>query len=1156
MSQVQVGLKRTRKKIAPTSKGSYYVEIDGEQFCCITNSHDMVEFFMNVAGAFDHWMFVSNRGALTAGRQNSNHSLFPYYSADKISDMAHCTGPKTIVQVSPGDNDSDYGQVWFPFEITQRNAAATIQNLYKNQLGNKIVFEETNQDLQLQFRYMWRLSRRFGFVRSCKIRNLGNEPVNLRILDGFENLVPFGISEDFQLRFSNLADAYKKNELYQDDIGVFYLSSIPSDRAEPSEGLMATVCWQTGLKEPICLLSSNQLHAFLNGKAVHTEYDVRGTRGSYLNVFELSLGAGCSQQWNVIANINVDNAALSQISHLKNNANIEKEIEVDIAAGDQAMRQILSRTDAMQCGNNQAATVRHSSNAKYNAMRGGLPIEQYNLYAKHFCDFVRNSNTDLYQQHVDILEGLPDTLSIWQLHEEIKQVDDPQLIRLASQFLPFTFSRRHGDPSRPWNKFDIQLEEPDGSVKLHFQGNWRDVFQNWEALGLSYPYWLPNMVARFVNCSTIDGFNPYRIDSNGFEWESPNPDDPWANYGYWGDHQIVYLYRLLKLALDTVPGELDNWLTCERFSYANVPYRIKSYSEILRDPHQTIDYDFQLSNKLVVDSELNGQDVKLVRQDDQKPYLANLAEKLIVPILAKISSFVPAGGIWLNTQRPEWNDANNAMVGHGLSMVTVYHLYRYFELLVDWFNRVENESFKISEEVVVWFESVKSIVSTPIDLACDLQRKVFVDQMNVSSQKYRSVVYARGFSGKKTNINRTAFIEFFEKCRNALRLTIEHNTRKDGLYHSYNLMRWTDDGMHIEHLELMLEGQVAVLSANYLEPSQTVSLWNTLRNSSLYRDDVQSYLLYPDQKLPNFLQKNRISSSTLSEMPFLDTLVSHNQQTIVQKGTDGDFHFDGRFRNISDLNCAIDDARRNGLEAVISESQWDQLRALFVEHFQHDRFIGRSSTFFGYEGLGSVYWHMVSKLVLATQETLATLISATDNESTAIRLREFYRHSREGIGANKSPQNYGAFPSDPYSHQPKHSVVQQPGLTGQVKEDILVRFGELGIRFESGQLLFDPCLFETIELCTAPEQLEYIDISGLTRHVNVSPGEFAFTYCQVPIVYGFGESNKIEIIFADGKVELIQGNKLPRQQSTRLLRRDSGFSQIRFSSPVFAIGAH
>jgi hypothetical protein len=39
----------------------------------------------------------------------------------------------------------------------------------------------------------------------------------------------------------------------------------------------------------------------------------------------------------------------------------------------------------------------------------------------------------------------------------------------------------------------------------------------------------------------------------------------------------------------------------------------------------------------------------------------------------------------MNTQRPEWNDANNALAGYGLSMVTLYQLERYLSfVLASW----------------------------------------------------------------------------------------------------------------------------------------------------------------------------------------------------------------------------------------------------------------------------------------------------------------------------------------------------------------------------------------------------------------------------------------------------------------------------------------
>jgi hypothetical protein len=74
-----------------------------------------------------------------------------------------------------------------------------------------------------------------------------------------------------------------------------------------------------------------------------------------------------------------------------------------------------------------------------------------------------------------------------------------------------------------------------------YEGNWRDIFQNWEALAFSFPEFIESMIAKFVNASTMDGYNPYRITNLGIDWEVQDPDDPWSYIGYWGDHQIAYL---------------------------------------------------------------------------------------------------------------------------------------------------------------------------------------------------------------------------------------------------------------------------------------------------------------------------------------------------------------------------------------------------------------------------------------------------------------------------------------------------------------------------------------------------------------------------------------------------------------------------------------
>ena len=112
-----------------------------------------------------------------------------------------------------------------------------------------------------------------------------------------------------------------------------------------------------------------------------------------------------------------------------------------------------------------------------------------------------------------------------------KADDDQNFKRLCYEYLPLKFSRRHGDPSRPWNKFSINTRNEDGSKILDYQGNWRDIFQNWEALVHSYPEFIEGMIHKFLNATTFDGYNPYRVTKDGFDWETIEPDNPWSYIG-------------------------------------------------------------------------------------------------------------------------------------------------------------------------------------------------------------------------------------------------------------------------------------------------------------------------------------------------------------------------------------------------------------------------------------------------------------------------------------------------------------------------------------------------------------------------------------------------------------------------------------------------
>ncbi len=212
------------------------VKINHEVFFKISDAETLRPFFMTIVSDSNHWMFVSSNGGLSAGRKNSEFALFPYYTDDKITESAEITGSKTMVQV----RENGETIIWEPFSVRNEAQFYTSRNIYKNEFGNKIIFEEINHDLALAFSYEWNNSSEFGFIKKSKIKNLASENQNITILDGLQNILPYGIGSDLQNRVSNLGDAYKRTELDQKSgLGIFALSAIIVDKAEPSEALKA-----------------------------------------------------------------------------------------------------------------------------------------------------------------------------------------------------------------------------------------------------------------------------------------------------------------------------------------------------------------------------------------------------------------------------------------------------------------------------------------------------------------------------------------------------------------------------------------------------------------------------------------------------------------------------------------------------------------------------------------------------------------------------------------------------------------------------------------------------------------------------------------------------------------------------------------------------
>ncbi|PWB73923.1 MAG: hypothetical protein C3F07_08750 [Anaerolineales bacterium] len=1119
-----------------------FISLLGDTFYKIENYDGMAPFFMSLVSSSNHWLFISSTGGLTAGRVNAEQALFPYYTDDKVTENYENTGSKSILLVTRGGRTN----LWEPFSDRYKGSYRIERNLHKNIPGTALVFEERNLSLDLTFRYAWRTSDQFGFVRSAWLTNTADTPCHVEFVDGIQNLLPANITSNTQNIFSPLLDAYKRSELdLETGLAIFTLNSTLTDLAEPSESLLGTTVFQLGLDKADYLISSLQLDNFRNGLGITTETEIRGRRGAYFIHAEAELASGEEKAWHVVADVGQDGCAVVALKNRLNGNRPElvKALEQDIHLNDLHLEKIVASADGLQVSNDALCTAHHFANVMFNVMRGGIFSDGYNLRTQDFIDFVGVRNQDVLTNHAAFFSELPAEMNILDLYARAEASRQADLIRLSYGYLPLTFSRRHGDPSRPWNRFSIDIKKVDGSSKLGYEGNWRDIFQNWEALAYSYPEYVEGMIAAFLNATTFDGYNPYRITREGIDWEIPEPNSPWSNIGYWSDHQIIYLQKLMEFSVKVHPGKLKDLLARPIFSYADVPYRIKRYSHLLKNPYNTIDFNWDLQHAIEARVKEHGTDGKLVRARDGQIFHASLTEKLLSLLLAKLVNFVPEGGIWMNTQRPEWNDANNALVGRGLSVVTLCYLRRMIVFCKELLQQSEIESVQVSAEIQKLFTQIFDTLNHFSPLLAgsftDEQRRAVMDGLGQAGSEYRWNFYSQGLSGEHAELKMTEVMAFLELTRQFVEHSLRANRRSDDLYHAYNILHLGDRTASVGHLYEMLEGQVAILSSGMLTGEESLALLESLRNSKLYITDQHSYILYPDRDLPGFIAKNTVTPEQVTGLGLVAELVRANDRSLILQDEGGNYHFAGGLRNIKDVTRALQDLPSQYEELVKQDAQ--KFKDLFEEVFRHSEFTGRSGTFFAYEGLGSIYWHMVSKLLLAVQET----IFRTRNESSTKALIARYIDIRKGLSFNKSPEVYGAFPTDPYSHTPKAQGAKQPGMTGTVKEEILTRQMELGLTLENGCLVFDPLFFDQAEVCSSPATFNYVSkATGDRQTIKLATGSVAFTLCQTPILIQPGEHFEIRVDYMDDSSQIIRSARLDETNSRLIFQRDDAIRQL------------
>jgi len=392
-----------------------FVELDGETYYRIAAYHRLAPFLMSLPSNTDLWMFVASSGGLTAGRVDAEGSLFPYRTADQLSNDHHSTGPLTLIRVTSGSA----GRVlWEPFCEANDENREVERNLYKNVVGNRLVFEEVHHGLGLAFRHRWAGCDEFGWVRTATLENKSGERRWVDMLDGLRNILPFGAPLSLYQQASNLVDAYKTSEVEPDTgLGIFALTAGITDRAEALEVLRANTVWCHGPASIRVHLKIDTVAAFRHGRVLTEDRTLHGTSGNYLVSNSFDLGPDETESWHFCSDVGRTHIQIADFCHrIRDEEDIGASITRSLSQARENLRQNVGSADGIEMSGRPESWSHHFANVLFNNMRGGVFDRNHLIPTADFRRFLQTRNTDVAERTNGLLDDLQDEVTVHELH--------------------------------------------------------------------------------------------------------------------------------------------------------------------------------------------------------------------------------------------------------------------------------------------------------------------------------------------------------------------------------------------------------------------------------------------------------------------------------------------------------------------------------------------------------------------------------------------------------------------------------------------------------------------------------------------------------------------------------------------------------------------
>ncbi len=796
------------------------------------------------------WSFYCNRGQGLGsfGIENKNSPILEFFPANTSYQYISTYGFRSFVKID--------GNVYEPFAVTSDREIE--RNMYVDYSQFKI--EEINKTLGLKYMVTYFVvpNENFGALgRLVEIENISGKELNFEVLDGQSTLFPVGVTNTIYKEMSNLMRSWMDVYNLENNIPFFTLRASTNDSSEIS-----------GVESGNFVISVDS-----EGNLLKPIIDA-GVVFGYDTSLKYPLGF---EEKDLDELLKVEQVTVNKVpcafATAKVTLKASEIYNINTIIGQTDDFESLKGYQASICKKGYLAEKMEESKVVINTILENVTTKSS---SEVFDNYVKQCYLDnLLRGGYPIVFG----------EGESKKVH-------------YLYSRKHGDPERDYNFFNISPE-----FYSQGNGNFRDVNQNRRNDILLNPEVGTVNLEMFYSLIQLDGYNPLEVKgytyktkvnainslkekytfidneleniiSNDFTVgrvsrklsklgvtevdESKFLNDLLENHseqnleakfgeGYWSDH-FSYNQDLLDNYLLIYPDKEKDLL------YGSKLYRTYESAEIVlpRKDKYTITKQGQVRqyNALKLDYErveklgLDVHGTNWLKDKKGDVYYTTLYNKLLLLAATKFLHLDPSGlGIEMEANKPGWNDAMNGLpglIGSGVS--ETIELGRIIKYLKEVTSKYKVD-VKVLSELKVVLDEISKVLS--IEDSFELWKKY-----NLIKETYRENIRL-GITCEEVEVSSEFVTEILEgmlaKVEKALKTAKEigNGIIPTFLCHEARAFEKTENGVEVSEFELKLLPNFLEAPARYLkvEKDKEVlqSLYKKIKATDIYDTELGMY---------------------------------------------------------------------------------------------------------------------------------------------------------------------------------------------------------------------------------------------------------------------------------------------------------------------------